>query len=195
MNTIDYYNAHAQQFSDTTLHLAFTEVQDRFLKYLPEQSHILDFGCGAGRDTLYFLSKGYNVTATDGSKEIVKLAQRNARIPVRELLFTQLDETNTYDGIWACSSILHCNGSDLKDVFARMQRALRDNGILYVSFKYGTFEGERNGRFFHDMTEETFDMFLKDFPGFTVLEQWISHDIRPGRENEKWLNVIMKKAD
>lgn len=40
-----------------------------------------------------------------------------------------------------------------------MVRALKNNGIIYTSFKYGTFEGERNGRYFTDMNEEKFNLF------------------------------------
>ncbi|WP_227780038.1 methyltransferase domain-containing protein [Rickettsia sp. Tenjiku01] len=33
---------------------------------------MLDVGCGVGRDTKYFLSQRYQVTAFDGSTEMVK---------------------------------------------------------------------------------------------------------------------------
>nr|WP_233417568.1 class I SAM-dependent methyltransferase [Rickettsia conorii] len=43
-----------------------------FTSYLPEQAHIVDAGCGVGCDTKYFLSQRYQVTAFDGSTEMVK---------------------------------------------------------------------------------------------------------------------------
>ena len=70
--------------------------------------------------------------------------------------------------------------------------ALKDNGVLYTSFKYGTFEGERNGRYFTDMTEESLSALLNKATGFFIEEQWITSDARPGREEEKWLNVILR---
>jgi hypothetical protein len=36
--------------------------------------------------------------------------------------------------------------AELRDVLAKMSLALKDNGIIYTSFKYGNFEGMRNGR-------------------------------------------------
>ena len=62
------------------------------------------------------------------------------------LLFEELDENKKYDGIWACSSILHLPRNELKAVFMKMFKALKEDGIIYTSFKYGDFEGERNGR-------------------------------------------------
>ena len=70
---------------------------------------------------------------------------------------------------------------------------LKQGGILYTGFKYGTFEGMRNGRYFTDFTEETFRAFLDECPGFTELEHWVTADVRPGRGEEKWFNVLLKK--
>ena len=98
-----------------------------------------------------------------------------------------------YDGIWACSSILHVPTSELKSVILKMSEALKKKGIIYTSFKYGTFEGERNGRYFTDMTEETFALLIRDIRELEIEELWITSDVRPGRGEEKWLNLILRK--
>jgi hypothetical protein len=82
---------------------------------------------------------------------------------------------------------------ELKDVFVKMSRALKNNGIIYTSFKYSDFEGMRNGRYFTDFTLESFKDFIKDVPSLDIFEYWISGDVRQGRENEKWLNLILKR--
>lgn len=192
-NTITYYNHYAQTFISTTRNVDFCATQTRFLDKLPIGSKILDFGCGSGRDTKYFLSQGYEVDATDGSEEICRLASEYIGMPVKHMLFQELEEEDTYDGIWACSSILHLTYDDLKLVFAKMAKALKKAGIIYTSFKYGTFEGERNGRYFIDMTEEKFTKFLGEKNDFHIEELWISSDVRPNRGEEKWLNLILRK--
>ena len=73
-NTIDYYNKNADNFISTTIDVTFTETQDRFLHKLTSNAHILDFGCGSGRDTKYFMEQGYSVDAIDGSEELCKCA-------------------------------------------------------------------------------------------------------------------------
>ncbi|MDY4973466.1 MAG: class I SAM-dependent methyltransferase [Erysipelotrichaceae bacterium] len=191
--TIEYYNENVDKFVNDTQNVVFCATQDLFLSYLNEGDSILDFGCGSGRDTKYFLSKGYKVDATDGSEEICKVASDYIGINVKCLLFNELDEIDKYDGIWACASILHLDKDDLIDVFHRIARALKDNGILYTSFKYSEFEGMRNGRYFTDFTIESFNEFQTNIPEFIIEKKWITSDVRNGREDEKWLNLIMRK--
>ena len=112
---------------------------------------------------------------------------------MKNMLFHELSAVNQYDGIWACSSILHLPADELADVMRKIAAALKERGILYTSFKYGTFEGERNGRFFTDMTEKKFAEFLEKIHELEIEEQWITSDARPGRGEEKWLNVILRK--
>ena len=192
-NTVGYYDSHADKFYESTVNIEFVEMQKRFLSKLKKGSHILDFGCGSGRDTKYFLEHGYQVDAIDGSIELCKLANKYTGIEVRNIFFQELEEVNRYDGIWACSSILHLPLDELADVMRKMAVALKENGIIYTSFKYGTFVGERNGRFFVDMTEEIFAEFISKIKELEVEEQWTTSDARPGRGEEKWLNLILRK--
>ena len=73
-DTLQYYDRNAREFINNTATVDFTATQTRFVSKLEKGSHILDFGCGLGRDTKYFLSQGFQVTATDGSVELCKLA-------------------------------------------------------------------------------------------------------------------------
>ena len=171
--TIEYYNQNADMFAQGTRLVDFTVVQERFAKMLPIGSRILDFGCGS-----------------DGSAELCKLASVFDGIEVKEMLFQDLDVSGKYEGIWACSSILHLSKKELLPVIRKMCDALKDNGVIYTSFKYGDFEGERNGRYF---TEDSFDKFIKVIPELTIEEEWITSDVRPGRGEEKWLNLILRK--
>ena len=192
--TIDYYNQNADLFIQGTASVNFKEIQDKFLKLLTGKS-ILDFGCGSGRDTRYFLESGFDVTAIDGSKELCKSASEYTGIQVKHMLFQELDEEDCYDGIWACSSILHLPKDELKIVMNKMSRALKSDGIIYTSFKYGNFEGERNGRFFTDFTVEEFKDFSKGMKDIEIEEHWITKDVRPEKEDEKWLNLILRKIN
>lgn len=192
-NTLEYYNKNAEQFIEATCQVEFSETQNMFLNRLPQGSLILDFGCGSGRDTRYFLEQGCQVEAIDGSEELCRLASAYTGLEIKTMLFQELQETNKYDAIWACSSILHLPYPELVDVMKKMITALKSNGLIYTSFKYGTFEGLRNGRYFTDMTEENAGRLLKDAEGLTVEEQWITSDVRPGRGEEKWLNLLLRK--
>ena len=192
-NTIGYYEKNAEEFVSGTVNVDFSEMQNRFLELLPEHADILDFGCGSGRDTKYFLEQGYRVAAVDGCYELCKLASEYTGIEVKQMLFHELNAVEEYDGIWACASILHVRREDLPEIFKKLYRALKENGILYVSFKYGKFEGERNGRYFTDMTEISMAELLKEIPKLKIEKQWITGDVRVGRGEERWLNMILRK--
>ncbi len=101
------------------------------------------------------------------------------------MLFQDLDAIGVYDGIWACSSILHLPKQELLPVIRKMCIALKDNGVIYTSFKYSNFEGERNGRYFTDFTEDTFREFIKVIPELTVEDQWITFGCASGKRRRK----------
>ena len=114
--TIFYYDGNAESFIKNTANVNFTATQRSFLSKLEKGASILDFGCGSGRDTKCFLEQGYQVTAIDGSIELCKAASRYTGIPVKHMLFQELNESERYDGIWACSSILHLPLPELEEV-------------------------------------------------------------------------------
>ena len=191
--TLEYYNANAEKFVESTLSVDFSQVQCEFLNLLRTESYILDFGCGSGRDTKYFLEHGYQVDAVDGSMELCRIASEFTGIEVRQMLFQELQEKEKYDGIWACSSILHLPKNELKTVFEKMLTALKENGWIYTSFKYGTFSGERNERHFTDFTEKSFLKFAQNIERLDIVEHWLTGDVRPGRGDERWLNLLLQK--
>ncbi|WP_320936385.1 class I SAM-dependent methyltransferase [Enterocloster lavalensis] len=192
-DTLQYYDQHAKAYVDSTRDVEFSQTQERFLQYLEPGAWILDFGCGSGRDTKYFRNRGFQVEAVDGSAEFVRIASEYTGINVRRMLFQDLDEVECYDGIWACSSILHLPCAELEVVLGKMARALRRRGIVYTSFKYGTEEGERSGRYFTNMTEEKMAGLLERISVYDVEEMWVTFDVRPGRGDERWLNMILRK--
>ena len=213
-DTIAYYDAHADEFAARTLPADLTDVADAFLAHVPAGGRILDFGCGAGRDARLFMERGHDVDAVDGSAQMCRVARERSGVPARQMLFSELSAQEEYDGIWACSSVLHLPKDELRPVLERMTRALRHCGVMYLSFKYGEFEGERDGRHFTDFTEQTFLEFLEttgctDELGCDKLQNvgmqaaegedslprfWISNDVRPGRGDEQWLNMLLRRS-
>lgn len=85
--TLDYYNKNASSFAETTIDVDFQETQKRFQKLLPMQGYILDFGCGSGRDTKYFLNQNFKVDAIDGSEKLCRIASDYTGIKVKKKCF------------------------------------------------------------------------------------------------------------
>ncbi|ADQ41932.1 Methyltransferase type 11 [Caldicellulosiruptor acetigenus I77R1B] len=192
--TIKYYDDNAIEFFMNTKDANMENLYKLFLKYIPEGGKILDLGCGSGRDTKYFLGKGYDVVAVDGSIEMVKLSSEYTGKKTLHMTFQEIDFEEEFDGIWACASLLHVRRDEISSILYKIYRALKPNGVLYVSFKYGDKEEYRyDGRFFNYYDEKSFSELIKKLGYFDILEILITNDVRKDRENEKWLNVIVKK--
>ena len=76
-----------------------------------------------------------------------------------------------------------------------MLKALKNEGIIYTSFKYGVYEGMRNGRYFIDFAETSLKKYIADIDNVEIAALWITGDVRPGRGDEKWLNLILQKSN
>lgn len=192
MKTIDYYNKHAEEFTASTFEVDMESLYQPFLAELPEGTRIFDVGCGSGRDTLAFKNKGYQVDAIDYSEELVKKASRLTGIPIKLKSFYEVDDYEAYDGIWACASLLHCERNRLKEVIGKLVSALKPNGVIYMSFKYGDSDRDKDGRKFTDLDENQADALLEQFDNVQQIKQWVTLDQRPDRQ-EKWLNLLWKK--
>lgn len=190
--TEQYYHDNSQEFFDSTINADTTPLYDHFLKYVPDNGYILDLGCGSGRDTKAFLNRGYRVDAIDGSKELCALASDYTGIEVKCMDFSEIDANETYDAIWACASLLHVEQERLPKLIEKLCGAVKISGVFYMSFKFGDFEGERDGRFFMDMTAEKFHEILESVAGWKLVEEWDSEDVRRGK-NVKWYNAILRK--
>lgn len=192
-NTKKYYQDNAKAFFDATVNADMTAHYERFLQYVPEHGIILDFGCGSGRDTKAFIQKGYIVEAIDGSSEMCRLASEHSGIQVRCMDFNELNENEKYDAIWACASLLHVHKEQMPTILSKMRDALVNYGVIYISFKYGSYEGERNGRFFFDVTPEVFRDLICSVSGLIILKEWFTEDSRPENDT-RWYNIIIKKG-
>ena len=193
--TLNYYNQNAQSFSDSTLHVDMSALYAEFLPLIPKHGHILDAGCGSSRDAMYFKQQGFTVSAFDASPELAKLASNYLQQAVEVKTFQQLNCTNKYNGIWCCASLLHVPKVELPQVFLKLQNALKPNGVLYVSFKYGTQERVHNGREFTDLNESALTALINSHTKLKILKQWQTVDQRPERESEVWLNALLTRSE
>lgn len=192
-DTTRYYEDNSMVFFEETVGADVTPLYERFLKYVPEGGKILDLGCGSGRDVKAFLERGYVADGADRSEELCKLASEYTGVKIKQMDFAQLEAVDEYDAIWACASLLHVPCEELPKIFELARRALKPSGVMYMSYKYGDYEGDRDGRFFNDMTEEKFAGVFADIEGLSLIEEWYSEDVRRGKD-VKWYNVILRRV-
>ena len=194
MNTLDYYNKNSEEYFNSTLNVDMTNTYKAFLKLVPKGGKILDLGCGSGRDSMNFMKLGYEVTAVDGAKELAKKASVLLGNEVIVSTFEELELKEKFHGIWACASLLHIKREDLKIVLNNLYNNLEDNGVFYMSFKYGEKEYvDDKNRYFNCFTDESIISFINENTKYNILGLYITED-KLGRVNEvKWVNLICNK--
>lgn len=189
-----YYHANAAAFHADTAEVDMSELYAEFVPLIPKGAHIVDAGCGTGRDALAFQAQGFQVSAFDASEALIAIAQQRLGVHALQCTFTEFQAKEPVAAIWACASLLHVPFSELPSTFSHLAAQLVSQGVLYCSFKYGDNEVERGGRRFTNLNEVLLTNVLQN-TNLTIQKIWITGDARPGREHEQWLNAILVKSE
>ena len=201
-NTLDFYNSNANSFFEQTISVDMHRLYQPFIDNLPvrpvHQQNILDLGCGSGRDSIHFANLGFNVTAIDGSQELIERAKthNNDIIDWQCLTFEQVPFQKwhkRFTSIWACASLLHVPYEELPELVNNVLTMLTDESNFYASFKYGNRDRIEDGRFFCDMNEERWETLKQKINHKFKEETWLTIDQRANRD-EAWFNIMIKKV-
>ncbi len=190
-NTQRYYQQNAQDYFSSTAFLDTSPLYDHFIPLLPDNAHLLDAGCGSGRDTKAFLKRGYRVTAFDACHELVALATKHTGIAVQYSTFTEFTSTTLFDGIWACASLLHVPHKEMINTLCHLGQLLKAGSYFYCSFKTSGPEQTEDGRRFTHFNLGEMKTLLISTP-FSLFHGWLTEDVRNDSQ-QQWLNVILKK--
>ena len=194
-DTLDYYNKNASEYFEQTLNGNFAENYEKFLSRIPRNAYILDFGCGSGRDSKYFIENGYKVKAIDGSIEMCKLASEYIRQEVECMKFDELNEESIYDGIWACSSILHVEKEQLGNILEKMITALKEKGIIYTSFKKGVKDEIKEGKYYNYLTKEKLEEIIEKYNlNVKIIDYFETLPSTKRIQDIVWANYILQKV-
>jgi len=194
-STWNFYEDHADRYAEETAAVDMGEIYKRFEKFLPRKGTLLDAGSGSGRDTKHFLEKGYLVRAFDYSPKLAAISSLFTGIQTEVRSFEDVSEREAYDGIWACASMLHLSKKEIQTSLAGLSHALRINGVIYMSFRYGeTARCDDDGRFYSDLDENMISQIIEHSECLKMQEIWISIGEDSFKGNGEWLNVIAKRS-
>ena len=167
--TIEHYETSVPYYT-----LAFDRSHSRhldgFLDRLLPDAHILELGCGTGRDAARMLERSFTVDATDAAPAMAVKAKERHKVSARVMRFNELTAHAEYQAVWAHACLMHANSADIPAIIRRIETALKPGGLHYASFKTGAFEGrDDRGRWTHEVQPEWIEQRYYD-AGFELLE-------------------------
>ena len=192
--TLGHYDANAQSFWFGTKDHDVSQNYDKLLGQFPagQPLDILDFGCGPGRDLLYFQSLGHRPVGLDGSPAFCDMARANTGCPVLQQSFLSLDLPRAaFDGVFANASMFHVPSQELPRVLRALHGALRAGGILFMSNPRGNSEGWSGQRYGHFVEFGAWEVYLQD-AGFDIVEHYYRPPGAP-RAEQPWLAIVSRK--
>lgn len=193
MDSIEYYNKYAAKVYEDTVNQNMSEIMSVFLAELEKGDTILDLGCGSGRDSLILHDMGYDVTPLDASAEMCKLAEIHTGLDVLQMRYEEMEFDEVFDGIWGCAALVHTPKQQMLPILDKLCRSLKHQGVLYMSFKLGDFEGFRGERYYCDYNKKSMEVLVEEAAHFQVIKIWSSQDVRSSHPNTEWLNVLLRK--
>lgn len=192
IDSIAYYNQNASLVTEHYKNRGKVNEYQKFLSQLPAKSKIVDAGCGVGNDSKYFKEQGHEIVAFDASSTMVKISSEILEQPTLLLKFEDINFDNEFDGVWAYASLLHIRYENMRNIFDKIHKSLKDNGIFYCSFKYGNSKRIADNREFYDMNEELFKYYCSDL--FDVLETWQTPNISDtSSPAQTWFHILCRK--
>jgi cyclopropane fatty-acyl-phospholipid synthase-like methyltransferase len=194
--TEDFYNKsqNASEFYERTINYDMKNIYKPFIEQVMIGGHILDAGCGPGRDSLYFIKNGYKITSMDASEEMIKIASKLTEQNAIKMRFQEMDFDNDFDGIWANASLLHVSKEEMSDVMDRLTKALKKDGIMFTSLKYGDKEEVIEGRFFNFYNEDSWEKVLENCPGLNPIKIWKQEDSRSNFKGQYWICSLSRRS-
>jgi len=194
--TLGHYNSVAESFREGTRDHDVSQNIDALLRHIhgPAPLHILDFGCGPGRDLQTFARMGHVAVGLDGSQAFARMARQDSGCEVWQQDFLQLDlPTERFDGIFANAVLFHIPVQELPRVLKQLHATLKPGGVLFSSNPRGEnqegWSGQRYGAY-HDL--EAWRTLLTA-AGFVELEHYYRPTGLP-REQQPWLASVWRKT-
>jgi len=197
--TLDFYQKNDQAYAAATLKIQLPDLWERALSHMPQDPHILDLGCGSGRDIHYFSSRFNHVYGLDRSFNLAQFAYQYALQPVVQADLRQLPfQDRSFDVIWSIAALLHLQRSQMRAALQESKRVLRMNGFLFISLKEGNGEEiAQDGRFFAYYSETELRRLLSNL-GFKLVDVLMTDEKRHDKKTNRsttipWIFTVSQK--
>jgi len=107
----------------------------RLVQHTGRSAHIIDVGCGTGRDMAWFESHGLTVTGIDLSSGMLAYARGQVSGHLLAMNMCHLGFCHaSFDGAWCCAALLHVPKRDAAHALGEIRRVLKSGG------RFATFD-------------------------------------------------------
>lgn len=194
-STIRHYDDNADAFWEGTRDHDVSQNTAALLEAIAGEPpfHLMDFGCGPGRDLRYFRDMGHDPVGLDGSENLAALAREHAGAEVWVQDFGALDlPKSRFDGIFANASLFHVPRDRIEAVLVTLLDSLVPGGVLFASMPRGNddegFSGKRYGVYYRDETW----LELVEKAGFEPIRRYHRPKDAPP-DQQRWLASVWRK--
>ena len=191
--TIAIYDRQVDTYAKIIKEQGIDPMLMKFISVVESGGHVLDLGCGPATSAAIMRDQGLSVDPIDASQEMVQLANKTYDIGARQALFCDINEVDTYHGIWANFSLLHATEADFPIILKRLHRALKTGGCFYIGMKIGAgAKRDKLGRFYAYYSEQALNDYLVN-AGFIVDVVKTGEQIGMAGDVEPWISILAYK--
>ena len=159
--------------------------------HIGQNGHIVEVGCGTGRDMSWFEAQGSIITGIDLSMGMLTYARKQVRGDLVSMNMRYLGFCNGYfDGAWCCASLLHLPKTEAVYTLQEIRRILKSGGMLILSIQKGIGEDWEDSyvpdikRFFARYQLDEMRNILSN-NGFSIRNANSSQEV-----NREWLSFV-----
>lgn len=181
--TIDFYNHEAEKIARRHESLTPHRIYDLAKKYFHSERHVLDVGCGMGRDTFWLSQNGFPAIGVDASEGMINEARK--RFPDLKFIIASLPEMYVgarFDNILCSAVLMHIPSTSLEESLYSLVETLSLNGRMVLSFR--SRNNDEDERLFEDYELAHVTMELEKFRGKVIFKE----------KDGIWKNLVFEKA-
>lgn len=201
-STIKYYQKNAESLAHRYESAGVKEMQALLKSCFDPGAKLLEIGCGSGRDASFMLACGFDVTAVDGSEEMIASAVKlhpelSGRLYTIHLPQGLSERLGRFDGLFSIATLMHLTREGIDAVFEKAGRLVNEQGRFFFSVPsrrddVNQGEFDEKGRRFTAMTAEEW-ILTSQKAGFEVVSSSRTTEDGLGREGIVWLNCLIQK--
>lgn len=197
INSIAFYDEHASALAEQYDKVLTCDVHRDWLHLLPKSGHILDIGCGSGRDARYLSSLGLVVHAVEPSVDLLNIAKAKSQQQNIHWYQDQLPALSVikmkdreYDVILMSAVWMHLTPEERLKSITRLSELLSKDGRLVITLRYGEFT---DGRISYPVSA---DECVELGQAFNLNKCLITANVSDtmGRSEVTWQTVVLQKA-